>query len=231
MADDKVPVDRSPRRLNLRSRGVRFWAVTVTAASVIVLWAGSQIARAVGQDVNWYTGFGQWLGALASFIAAGAALWISMSDRRNNIEDRRRLEREQQADLERQAGLVRITAEMLGRSQAAGPSIRTPSVGIHNRRADPIFDIDILKFIHHGQELELKPAFINGFAISPPRPSQKHWYQEAQLRRIALAPDELLVIYQQDDLPGTPADYVAVQYTDRSGARWEVDTAGAVKRF
>jgi hypothetical protein len=209
---------------------VRFWSAFITVASIAVLFAGSQFARAWGQTVDWYTGFGQWLGALGSFIAAGAALWISVTDRRRNDDERRRAEERQEADLKRQAGLVSVTAEMIYRSQAVPPAIRTPAIGIRNRRADRIFDIEVVKFIHHGQELKLLPDSINGFTISPPRPSQQGWYQSGQLSSVALDPDEWLVIYQQGNLPNTPADYAAVKYTDRSGGRWEVDTKGAVTR-
>ena len=160
-----------------RTRGVRFWAITITAVSVVVLFAGSQIAHDRGQTVDWYTGFGQWLGALGSFVAAGAALWISVSDRRYNMAERQRAEDQQEADRERQAGLVRVTAEMLGQSQAVGPSIATPSIGIRNRRTDRIYDIEVTKYIHRGQEVDLVVDMVNGFTVSPPRPSQTgNWY-------------------------------------------------------
>jgi hypothetical protein len=212
---------------------VRFWAITITAVSVVVLFAGSQIAHDRGQTVDWYTGFGQWLGALGSFVAAGAALWISVSDRRYNMAERQRAEDQQEADLERQAGLVRVTAEMLGQSQAVGPSIATPSIGIRNRRTDRIYDIEVTKYIHRGQEVDLVVDMVNGFTVSPPRPSQTgNWYFKDQLQGLALETDEWLIIYQsQPNLTNAPADYAAVRYTDRAGRRWEVDTEGAVTRL
>ncbi len=85
----------------IRARGSLFWAVVGSAVLVGVLFAASQIAHNRGQSVDWYTGFGQWLGALGSFVAAGAALWIATRDR----EDRKR-ERED-ADLA-QARLVQV---------------------------------------------------------------------------------------------------------------------------
>ncbi|UGT99318.1 hypothetical protein KN246_14695 [Mycobacterium intracellulare] len=215
----------------LSTRSLPFWAVTVTVVSVGALFIGSQIAHDRGQSVDWYTGFGQWLGALGSFIAAGAALWIATSDRRREDEERRRVHDQQETDLRRQAGLVRVTAEMIGRAQAAGPSIGAPAIGVRNRRADRIFDIEVVKFVHGGAEMELKPEMVNGFNISPPRPSQEgRFYFDSQLKGLALEPDEWLVIYQQNDLPNTPADYAAVRYTDRGGRRWEVDTRGVVAR-
>ena len=62
---------------------MRFWSVAIEIGSVGILFAGSQIAHNHRQSVEWYTGFGQWLGALSSFIAAGAALWISVSSGAN----------------------------------------------------------------------------------------------------------------------------------------------------
>ena len=59
-----------------------FWAVTLTVVAVLLLWLVSQVAVWSGQDVAWYAGFGQWLGALASLIVAGVALWIAVSERR-----------------------------------------------------------------------------------------------------------------------------------------------------
>ncbi len=120
---DKLPSPRIRVALVTHTRSVLFWAVVIAAVSIGVLFAGSQIARDNGQSVDWYTGFGQWLGALGSFTAAGAALWISTSDRRHTMADRRRATIQQDADLKRQAGLVRVTAEMLNRRQPVGPGI------------------------------------------------------------------------------------------------------------
>lgn len=66
-----------------QSRSLLFWALSVTTAVVVVVFIGSQIARDRGQTVDWYTGFGQWLGAIASFAPAGSAVWIATSDRRS----------------------------------------------------------------------------------------------------------------------------------------------------
>src|SRR5271163_933725 len=77
-----------------RSRGVWFWAIAGIATSVFVLFVGSQIAHDRGQSVEWYTGFGQWLGGLGSLIAAGVALWIAVTERRH-------VERQREADLMR----------------------------------------------------------------------------------------------------------------------------------
>jgi hypothetical protein len=208
---------------------VLFWAVIFTAVSIGVLFAGSQIARDSGQSVNWYTGFGQWLGALGSFTAAGAALWISMSDRRHTMAERQRTEIQQDADLKRQAGLVRATAEMLGQRQPVGPGISRASIGIRNRRADRVFDIEVVKFIHHGEEMELTVERVNGFTVSPLK--QENYYFAHQLPGLALETDDWLVIYQQAALPNTPADFAAVRYTDSAGRRWEVDTEGTVTRL
>jgi hypothetical protein len=226
---DHPPSRRAKLALFLRTRSGLFWAITILAASIAVIAAGSQVAHDRGQSAEWYSGFGSWLGALGSFGAAGAALWISMSDRRHSVADRQRTEDRQDTDLKRQAGLVRVTAEKLGRSQAVGPNIETASIGIRNRRPDRIFDIKVEKFVHHAQEVDLVPALVNGFTVF--RRRQEHFYLAAQLPGIALETDEWLIIYQQDDLPNTSADYASVTYTDSLGRRWAVDTDGAVDRL
>lgn len=136
---------------------------------------------------------------------------------------------QQQADLKRQAGLVRVTAEMLSQRQPVPPNISRASIGIRNRRADRIFDIEVVKFIHHGQEMELTVEWVNGFTVFPLK--QETYYFAEQLPGLALETDEFLVIYQQATLPNTPADFAAVRYTDSVGRRWAVDTEGAVTRL
>lgn len=148
------------------------------------------------------------------------------------MADRQRAEDQQDADLERQAGLVRVTAEKLSRRQAVGPSSGEASIGIRNRRSDRIFDIEVVKFIHHGEEMDLDVETMNGFAVFPRRSEHENRLpKKAELPGIALATDEMLVLYQQDSLPNTPADYAAARYTDTAGRRWEVDTKGVVTRL
>lgn len=230
-ADDEAQVPRNRVARFFSTRSVRFWAVTIPVGSVGALFIASQIAHDRGQSVDWYTGFGQWLGALGSFVAAGAALWISVSDRRRADAARQRVEDQEKTDLERQAGLVRVTAEMLGQRQAVGPGLSVGSVGIRNRRADRIFDIQVVRFIHHGQEMDIDIDMVNGFAVFPRRPEHESRFAfKSELDGITLAPDEWLVLYQQGSISGTPADYAAVRYTDTAGGRWEVDTDGSVTR-
>ncbi|MEE2853759.1 MAG: hypothetical protein VX424_14060 [Actinomycetota bacterium] len=213
-------------------RGTFFWAAIITAAVIAVVVAGSQIAHDRGQSVEWYTGFGQWLGALGSFAAAAAALWISVSDRQRSDEERRQGNAQVEADLGRQAALVRVTAEMLGRRQAVGPAIRTAALGIRNRRTDRIFDIEVLEFVHQGEKKDLPVARVNGFAVYPRREEHASRFPfSEELPGMTLDTDEWLVIYQPDQMPNVPADYAAVAYTDAAGRRWQVDTEGSVKRL
>jgi hypothetical protein len=60
-----------------------------------VLWAGSQFAHDRGQSVEWYTGFGQWLGGLGSLTAAIVALWIATRDRKERERELRSADRAQ----------------------------------------------------------------------------------------------------------------------------------------
>lgn len=142
---DETPLTRITRaaRELARTRGVWFWAAAITVGSVALLWLGSQIAKWIGQDVQWYTGFGQWLGAVGSLIAAGVALWIA-------VTDRRQADMQRDADLAREAGLVRVTAEKLGQRQPLGPNMPRAAVGSRNRRASRIFEIRVTRFLMQG---------------------------------------------------------------------------------
>lgn len=88
MTNDPLPACRSRIHNWIRSHGTLFWAVAITAILVVSLYAASQIAHDLGQSVDWYSGFGQWLGALGSFVAAGTALLIATRDRRERNRER-----------------------------------------------------------------------------------------------------------------------------------------------
>lgn len=201
----------------------------VTVVSVVILFVGSQVARWRGQNVDWYAGFGVWLGALGSVIAAGVALWIAVTERSRIDAERAHAEAREDADLARQAGLVRVTAEKLGRRQAVGPSIPHAALGVRNRRNERIFDIEVVRYVFQGNDIELEIAKVNGFTVFPTE--RKSFYLDAQLPGLVLEPDQTLVIYQQGNLPDIPADYAAVEFTDPSGRRWRVDTEGEVQRL
>jgi hypothetical protein len=49
-----------------------------------------------------------------------------------------------------------------------------------------------------------------------------------ELPYLAIAPDQVLSIFPRE-LPNIPADYVAVEYTDSRGRRWQVDTDRTVR--
>ena len=168
----------------LRSQGVWFWAIAVTATSVFVLWAGSQIAHDRGQSVEWYTGFGQWLGGLGSLIAAGVALWIAVTERRH-------VERQREADLMRQAALVQITATKLGKQQAVGPAFPAAGVMVRNRRTDRIFDIKVTQFVMRGDEID--DPQLDSIDVYPK--AKDSWYVTAELEILAIASDQVLSLF------------------------------------
>ncbi|BBY11007.1 hypothetical protein [Mycobacterium marseillense] len=199
-----------------RTRGVWFWAIAAAAASLIVLFAGSQIAHDRGQSVEWYTGFGQWLGALSSFIAAVVALWIAVSDRRH-------VEKQLLADLAREAGLVRVTADIFYERDATNAPIRMAGVKANNRRTGRIFEIEVTRFVMGGREVS--PLRLSSVELHPkPKGS---YYTAADLPHLSIESDQSLYLYP-NELPNNPADYVALAYTDSSGRRWQVDTDGKV---
>ncbi|TLH61001.1 hypothetical protein C1S79_25770 [Mycolicibacterium phocaicum] len=98
--------------------------------SIGCLFVGSQIAYEHGQSVAWYTGFGQWLGALGSFAAAGVALWISTSDRRDR-------ESERLAEEQTHARLVRMSLDWHDTRAAV-------TAKLHNYGALPVLDVELV---------------------------------------------------------------------------------------
>jgi hypothetical protein len=118
----------------IRTRGTLFWAVVATAVFIGGLFAASQIAHDRHQSVDWYTGFGQWLGALGSFVAAGAALLIATRDRRERS-------RERLATHEAEARLV-VVSELYN---TTGKYTVTFGMHYHNYGARPILDISLAK--------------------------------------------------------------------------------------
>lgn len=208
--------------------------LAITVAVVLVVYIGSQIAHDSGQSVEWYTGFGQWLGAIASFAAAATAVWIATADRRRADQIRADERNQENRDLARQAGLVSVTARTLGQRQPLGPAPGVPSVAILNRRSEPIFAVEIVKLVLRGEEqaLPLELDMTNGFVLYPrPEKHKDRFPLAAEFEGITVEPDQLLGIHHPSGLPGGVADYVAVAYTDRSGRRWQVDTCGEVTRM
>ena len=200
----------------------------VTVVSVVILFVGSQVARWRGQNVDWYAGFGVWLGALGSVIAAGVALWIAVTERSRIDAERAHAEAREDADLARQAGLVRVTAAMLSKRQAVGSSYGRAGIEIRNRRAECVFEINIVRYVLEGQVLDVE---IDGFGAIDLFPRDREgWYHAKELPNLALEPHKRLSVFPHG-LPDTPADYAAVEYTDISGRRWRVDTEGEVTRL
>ena len=208
------------RLLNwLRSRGVWFWAITGTTTSVAVLFVGSQLAHDRGQNVEWYTGFGRWLGGLGSLIAAAVALWIAVTDRRH-------AERQLEVGLVREAALVRVMAKVFTPRDIGGAPMPTAGIRVTNRRTGRIFEIEVMRFVMDAKEVSpLRLASIDLF----PKP-QGSYYTANELRHLSLDTEQSLYC-SPNELPNVAADYVAVAYTDSSGRRWKVDTDHTAERL
>ncbi|KMV16487.1 hypothetical protein A5731_08175 [Mycolicibacterium conceptionense] len=132
-----------------------FWLATVTAAAVSLLTAGTIAANRLNQIVDWYAGVGQRLGALGSLLAAITALWIATTDRRRADDLCEAERRDRDADLLREAGLVRVRFEKIPRRQRiSGGSSGETGIGIRNHLADRIFDIE-LHAVARGSRLNL----------------------------------------------------------------------------
>lgn len=180
---------------------------------MLALWGGTQAARAWGQSVGWYAGFGQWLGALGSLIAAVVALWIATSERRHADQQR-------DADLARQASLVRVTSNWSERDAGAPPALR-----VRNRRPDRIFEIETAWLAMDG--VETIPLQLSSIELHPNPQGQR--YAVSELPHLSVDPDAALLL-TPNETPDKPAEYAAIRYTDSSGRRWQVDTYGNVGR-
>ncbi|PPJ31863.1 hypothetical protein C5E45_32760 [Nocardia nova] len=203
------------------------WTAVGTTAAVLLLWAGTQLAKATGQSVEWYTGFGQWLGALGSLVAAVVALWISTTDRQRADRAQQDARDEAERDLAREAGLVRVTSgqfSALLAGVARGGTL--PGIAVENRRNSRIYDIEYARIASHGVAIP-DPTFLRYVKFRAGKAGDAQKIES--LRVIGLEPDHLLTAYlttsaENSAPPDEPPEYVAVRYTDQSGRRWEVDT-------
>lgn len=215
----------------IRNRGALFWAISLPVGSIALLFAASQVAHDRGQSVGWYTGFGQWLGALGSFTAAGVALWIALDGQRRDKQQR-------ESDLLRQAGLVHVSVERVEQRQAAGRVGKCAAIVIKNYRPGRIFCIDLTQFLHRGKPAPPAAQISNGCDTFP---TTTRWNpsREWTTNQLALKSDDMLALYLRGELSnpvhfenkGKPDFFVAVRYTDEDGHRWEIDTTGNVRRL
>jgi uncharacterized membrane protein YeaQ/YmgE (transglycosylase-associated protein family) len=204
-----------------------WWTAVGIVGSVLLLLVGSQLARWWGQDVYWYTGFGQWLGAIGGIIAAIVALYIATSDRREAGRVRREEHEERENDLKREAALVRVLARRLNMTTIGYPEAYC-GVLVTNRRVNPIFDLELTRFVSSGSAVtdpELLRAKIHP---KDERTPPIRFLNQIQFVRLVTDQQIALALKGHAD---TPADYVAVRYTDTAGHRWQVDTKGDVVRI
>ncbi len=218
----------------LNSRGTRFWAIASATVAVSLLFIGSQIAHDRGQSVNWYTGFGQWLGALGSFIAAGVALWISVNDRHDRLSE---LRAEEQA----RARLVRVSAGWL-------PSRAAVEVRVENYGPLPVLDVELVaaEWSQHPQArwIALNTGQPNPpeYTFSPllkPRQSNDDLFIEVLVLAVQFVDSDTnqplatpnprtanfgVPTYLPIDLSEVA---IRVRFTDASGTLWETATDGA----
>lgn len=215
----------------IHNRGALFWAITLPLGSITALFAASQVAHDRGQSVGWYTGFGQWLGALGSFTAAGVALWIA-------LDGQRRDKRQRESDLRRQAGLVRVSVERVDQRQSGGGFSKCAAIAIKSYRSGRIFHINVTQFLHRGKPAPPVSQISDGCEIFPIT-TQWNPSTEWSINQLALKSDDMLVLYLRGELSNPvhfenkskPDFFVAVRYTDEAGHRWEVDSGGGVRRL
>lgn len=198
-----------------------FWLTSLTITSVALLTAGTIAANRLNQSVEWYAGVGQWLGALGSLLAAITALWIATTDRRRADELRDAERRDRDADLLREAGLVRVRFEEVPRRQRiSGRTYDEIGIGVENRRADRIFDIELHSVTVDGEN------FL--FDVSDMAVDAK-LAQLSSLAQCVLESDQELLMFS-DTPPHNGETFAALRYTDQHGRRWQVDTSGAVAK-
>lgn len=213
-----VESDSAKKSWKQWTTGPRMWGAA-TALAVLVLWAGTQLMIAFDRDPAWYTGFGQWLGALGSLIAAAVALGIATTDRRHaaKLRDGERAERD--ADLIREAGLVRVEI----RDNDHGGSA-TKAVVVKNWRLSRIFELEVFEAKAVGSEGNLEFERYQWFSMDngkvPVFPGYMH--------TIAFSSTESLWMVPRG---GAVPEFASLRYTDESGRRWQVDTEGNTRKL
>lgn len=203
-----------------------FWLGAIFFGGVAVLAAGTIAANRLNQSAEWYAGFGQWIGAFSTMLAAGLALWIATVDRRRADSLRSEERSEREADLLREAGLVRI-ADVKNRGRIdfddefLAPLDSTDlALTVRNFRTDRIFELELKVFSCTAEEVEPSQvaAYPTGHADSQMEPA-----------KCSIAPDGELFLTARLGSRVEQAR-VVVRYTDQNGRRWEVDSEGDVSR-
>ncbi|MET3642804.1 hypothetical protein ABIC73_004407 [Prescottella equi] len=192
----------------------------MTVFAVLVLWGGTQLAIARGQDVAWYTGFGQWIGALGSLIAAAVALGIATTDRRHAADLRKAEQADRDADLAREAGLVRVEIKKVA-DNLSGADVKVLTV--KNRRQSRLFEVDVICFETYGAE----PQSGVGTILVRDNPDPVEEVSKLRLVDTPMRPGAMLEIRSAN---GAPPVYGSIHYTDEAGRRWEVDSKRKIAR-
>lgn len=202
------------------SKWTRPWVWgAATAIGVLALWVGTQFAISRGQDVAWYTGFGQWLGALGSLIAAAVALGIATTDRRQAADLRKAEQDDRDADLAREAGLVRVEMGNVTDS-TSGATVRV--LIVRNWRRSRLFEVDVNCFETHGA---VAYPGIGTIILRHNGPARELGKRELGVTLIQ--PGAELQFRAAND--AAPA-FGSIHYTDEAGRRWEVDSDGIIAR-
>ncbi|MFD4268175.1 hypothetical protein [Rhodococcus sp. NPDC058481] len=189
--------------------------------------------------MDWYTGFGQWLGALGSLLAAGAALWIATTDRRRTDLQRKADQDAQDGDLAREAGLVRVAIFPPRAERSLKPSDEAPGISVRNWRRSPLFDLRLESIVVQGETI-LAPGI--GYFKFPLKEASWGEFGVETLARKVIDSGDLLSIFPEaatvegrathgpPELRKQKAEHVVLRYTDDTGRRWEVDSVSHIAR-
>lgn len=199
-------------------RPVRAWAL-VAAITVAALLGATQVAKHLGQSVDWYGAFGGWLGAIASVFAGAVALWITTTDRRRNDALRTASDVAEEKKLAREAGLARVSLGQIVPSTALRPDLEDAIV-LTNWRRSNLFDVVLDEVTVAGAYFD--PTGVKKVDYYPSdQPPRRIRPLPLALERVVLQPREILGFF----LPaGAVADYAAFRYTDDTGRQWSVDS-------
>jgi hypothetical protein len=158
-----------------------------------------------------------WLTAIATVCALGAAYWAGRTAKRLYDKEHERDQRREDETRKEQASKVAAWASWADVPSAAlrllDGGVNRLNLAVRNDSATPVYDVRV-SYLCNGQELGEQPFYL----ISPTGSNPSH-------REIKV--DGVRELIAQRRRPGERLDIrVAIEFTDANGYHWHRDSAG-----